>query len=300
MKTIIYQSESPERLDKFLNLELTDFSRSQIQKLIKVGFILVNGQTTNNHYGLKQGDKIIIRKTELEQEEKILIEPEIIQEADDYLIINKPAGLIVHPTEGLKEKTLTDYLKERYPEIAQVGDDPLRPGLVHRLDKDVSGLMILARNQKMFMHLKEQFQNRTIEKKYLALVHGQVLNDHDIINFPLKRSKLSGKMVSKPKGEAGKDSITEFDIKQRFVNYTFLDVNLKTGRSHQIRAHLQAYGHPLVGDKLYKNKKLKVKIELNRIFLHSYYLSFTDLAGEIQTFEQPLPDQLNDILKKLT
>lgn len=305
MKNITFQKELRERLDKFLASDLNDFSRSQIQKMIKDGLITINGQAVKPHCFLKKGDKIKIEKSNIPafaiaaSAGRQMVVPEIIEETDDYLVINKPAGLIVHPAAGIKEKTLTDWLLEKYPSVQSVGDDPNRPGIVHRLDKDVSGLIVIAKTKTMFEHLKKQFQERLIKKEYLALARGEIKAAEGIIDLPLKRSRRSGKMAAQPKGGEGKTAITEFSVIKKFKNYTYLKINLKTGRSHQIRTHFFAYGYPLVGDKLYRNKKIKEKIKLNRIFLHAASLAFADLENKQKEYHCPLPGELNDILTKL-
>ena len=298
MKEITYQNETRERLDKFLVKELADLSRSQIQKLIKSDLVLVNGHKTPVHHFLKKGDKILIHEKTATENPKKEPGPEstVIAETGDYLVINKPAGLIVHPAAGIKEKTLVDWLLKKYPKIKTVGDNPDRPGLVHRLDKDVSGLLIIAKNQAMFEHLKKQFQNHLVKKEYLALANGSMKADEGMIDLPIKRSRRSGKMAAQPKGAAGKNAVTEFSVIKKFKNYTYLKVNLKTGRTHQIRTHFKAYGHPLVGDRLYQNKKIKDKFNLNRIFLHAAGLSFDDLANNRQEYQSRLPKELKNIL----
>lgn len=250
------------------------------------------------------------------------LEPTIIFENEDYLIINKPAGLIVHGGSGIIEPVLTDWLRQHYPDIENVGDDPLRPGLVHRLDKEASGLMIITKNQKAFTYFKKQFQNRRIIKKYLALAYGQISKDEDTISFPIRRAKDGYKMAALPissktitdknkpnnrdRGtlkaqEESKEAITEFNVLKRYINYTLLDVKIKTGRTHQIRVHFYAYGYPLLGDPLYNTKKTKVKnqkINLGRIFLVANSLSFKDPNGEKQSFTIDLPIELENFLKK--
>lgn len=245
-----------------------------------------------------------------------------IFENDDYLIINKPAGLIVHGGPGISEEVLTDWLRDSYPEIETVGEDPLRPGIVHRLDKEASGLMIIAKTQKSFLHFKKLFQNRRVSKKYFALTHGQISKDDDVINFPIRRARDGYKMAALPVSsetisdknkasnrdrgtlkaqEESKEAITEFSVIKRYINYTLLDVKIKTGRTHQIRVHFYAYGHPLLGDPLYFTKKTKVKNQkanLNRIFLVAYELDFKDLDGEKQKFSIELPNDLKSFLEK--
>lgn len=249
--------------------------------------------------------------------------PEIIYHDDNYLVINKPAGLTVHGGVAVKEKTLVDWLIKECPEIKNVGDDPIRPGIVHRLDKDVSGLMVVAKNNTAFNNLKAQFQKRDINKQYLSLVYGQISKTEGEINFPIKRAKEGYKMAAMPIDsgllskktnlqnrdtgnllgwQKSKEAITSFKVIKKFINYTFLEVKIKTGRTHQIRVHFFAYGHPLVGDNLYYTKKTKVKnqkLNLGRIFLVANRLSFTDLNGEKKNFTIDLPANLQVFLNQL-
>lgn len=246
--------------------------------------------------------------------------PDIIAETADYLIINKPAGLAVHGGGNLQEATLADWLILNYPKIRKIGDDPARPGLVHRLDKDVSGLMVIAKNQKSFNDLKEQFKDRSVNKEYTALVYGRLAKDDGLIDFPITRSRSGHKMAALPANTAellsrrhprGRDqgnieswlksrgALTKFTVLKRFVNYTLLRVNIKTGRTHQIRVHFFALGYPLVGDDLYNTKKTKEKnkkLALNRVFLVADDLSFRDLKGQKQHFSLPLPSELAAVL----
>lgn len=227
---------------------------------------------------------------------------DIIFENDDLIVINKPAGVVVHPAKGHEdEPSLIGEILKRNPEIKNVGDDPSRPGIVHRLDKDVSGLLVIAKNQNAFEFLKSQFQNRTITKEYTALVYGKLPKDHDVITFKIARSKASGKMVARPETQEGKEAKTEYDVLKRFKNHTLVRVILYTGRTHQIRVHFQAIDHPLVGDKLYAKKKMKNirPIEMDRIFLHANKLGFTLPDGTGKIFEIPLPDELKILLNNL-
>lgn len=249
--------------------------------------------------------------------------PEIIFEDQDCLVINKPAGLAVHGGGNITEAALSDLLLERYPNISSVGDDPMRPGIVHRLDKDVSGLMVVAKNQDSYLNLKGQFQTREINKQYLALAHGKIENEEGEINFPIKRSKDGYRMAAMPANSAellvkrrpssrdkgniagyfqAKEAITSFKVLKKFINFTYLEVKIKTGRTHQIRVHFFAYGHPLVGDNLYCTKKTKAKNErlgLSRVFLVASRLEFKDLSGEKKSFSLDLPDDLASFLKKI-
>jgi len=314
----IREENKGERADKFLAEVLPkehqiEIARSQIQKLIKDDLIKLNEKSFNSSYRLKEGDIITVLKTVNKEKDMthplkkldLKIEDIIVKETDDYIVINKPAGIIVHDYEHIMEQTLVDVLLEKYPEIRQIGEDPARPGIVHRIDREVSGLMVIARNQKSFDSLKEQFKDRSIQKYYKALVYGEVVKDHDEIRFPITRSKSRYKMAALPetvKGEKqdqGKIAISEFDVIERLINYTLVRVKIKTGRTHQIRVHMSAYGNPIVGDDVYTTNKLREKNKkknLGRIFLIAFYLSFKDLNGERQEFEVELPPVLKDFL----
>lgn len=247
----------------------------------------------------------------------------LIEKNKDWLVIEKPAGLTVHAGAGIKEKTLIDYLLEDYPEIVQAGDDPKRPGIVQRLDKEVSGLMVIARTIEGFNHLKKQFKERKVKKEYTALASGVIESDHEILEFPIKRSSKGYKMAALPQISAeklakkkpnnrelglrealdeAKNAWTEFTVLKRFTGSTLIKVRIKTGRTHQIRVHLYAFNHPLVGDRLYANKKSKArnqKIPLKRVFLFADHLVFKGLDGEKHDFSLPIPEDLKDFMKTL-
>lgn len=256
----------------------------------------------------------------------------IIEENNDYLIINKPAGLTVHGGPHIKEKTLVDWLLKKYPELKEVGEDPYRPAIVHRLDKEASGLMIIVKNNKAFSYFKKQFQSRKIKKEYLTLVCGKIEKDEGVIDFPIVRSSRGFKMAAIPKSiknfndspeaeqgdnynnisnrsqgnvralEESREALTEFLVIKRYVNFTLLRIKMKTGRTHQIRVHFSAYGHPLLGDNLYANKKSKVKntkLNIGRIFLMASKLNFTDPQGEKKEFELELGEDLQEVLAKI-
>lgn len=231
-----------------------------------------------------------------------------IFENNNFIIINKPAGLLTHGNDHIKELTLVDQLLKDIPSIAKIGEDPSRPGIMHRLDRNVSGLLAIAKTQDAFDHLKKQFQSRAVKKIYTGLVYGKIEKDEDEINFPILRSAKGYKMAALPLTERGglnqrgKLAITNFKITKKFINCTLLEIKIKTGRMHQIRVHLAAYGHPLVGDDLYGTKKTREKnkkINLGRIFLAANKLSFLDLDGKKQSFEIDLPDELKTFLKQI-
>ncbi|MFN3301990.1 MAG: RluA family pseudouridine synthase [Patescibacteria group bacterium] len=238
-----------------------------------------------------------------------ILKLEIIFESPDFLVINKPAGLIVHPIKNSisKEKTLIDLLLKNYPEIKTVGDEPkIRPGIVHRLDKDVSGLMIVARNQKAFEHFKREFLNKRVKKEYLALVHGQVKEEKKIITLPLIKNYGKTLPARSAPLEKIKESWTEYEVLKKFKDFSLLKIKTGTGRTNQIRVHLKSIGHPIVGDEKYKIKRQKIiklfnkNTDSKRIFLHAYKLGFYDLDGQWQEFKIDLPEELEKFLWELT
>ncbi len=223
----------------------------------------------------------------------------IIFENNDIFVINKPANLTVHPTKSEQNNTLVNQLLAYEPKIKNVGDDPLRPGIVHRLDKDTSGLMVIAKNQKSFEHLKKQFSQRKVTKKYLALVHGKVKDNKGTITKSISFSKKDFKKRTALLDKDSKPAITEYKILKKFKNHTLLEVYPKTGRTHQIRIHLHSISHPIVGDKQYKFKRLKTPQGLTRQFLHATYLKFESVDGKMMEFKSELPNDLEKILQTL-
>lgn len=317
-KFTISSAEKGQRLDKFLVKKLPDQNRSQIQKIIKAGGVLINNKKPTIHQFLKKNDVININVAQVSVPEladktargkfKLPAQvsvPElrlnIITEKNNYIVINKPAGLIIHEASGHQEPTLVDIILKKYPQIAKVGEDPMRPGIVHRLDREVSGLLVIAKTQDMFDHLKKQFKGRQIKKEYTALVYGVPQKPEGEISFNIDRSEtIDYKMAAVPTHEErGRKAVTEFEVIKRLGNYTLLKIKPKTGRTHQIRVHLNAYGLPVVGDLVYKPKKLKTKIKMDRIFLHAHYLGFNDLDGKWKDFTISLPAKLEDVLAKL-
>ncbi len=303
-KIIATKEEVDSRIDQALS-ERLDISRSKIQKLIKSGSITVNSEPIKTKYLLKENDEIFLPVAkEVHPPKKTGEAPilDVLFEDDDLIVINKPAGLIVHPVmEDDTDPTVVDSILELHPEIQDIGDDPKRPGIVHRLDKDVSGTMVIAKTQEMFLNLKNQFKNRTVGKEYLALVYGKLPKDHDKIELKIARSQSRGKMVARTGDQEGKDALTEYDVIEEFKNNTYVKVKIHTGRTHQIRVHFFAIDHPLVGDKLYKKRKMRHvrEIELDRIFLHAHKLSIQLSSGTKKTFTSPLPIELESILQKL-
>lgn len=338
-KIQVPKTSAGQRLDIFL-AEKLKISRSQVQKMIVAEQIFVNNKLPKKPGdNLKEGSVIDFRLQTPDSRNKHATksqseirnpksEVRIIAETPDYVVVEKPVGMLSHPTMAGEKNTLANFIVKKYPEIKKVGDPDtrsarrlgtgratnLRPGIVHRLDKEASGLMIIARTQKMFNHLKDQFKNRTINKEYIALVHNQMPREWDEINFPIARSETADRMAAIPatSGKAqprtdaqsasgAREAKTEFVVIKNFVNFSLIRVKIHTGRMHQIRVHLLAYNHPLVGDPLYFQKKQKRVWDekLGRLFLHSTKLGFNDLSGERQEFDSPLPKELDEFLKLL-
>lgn len=297
----IYQEENKERLDKYLLGQLADISRNQIKKIILNGQITVNEEPTSVHHWLKFGDKIQYNPQAEEKEATFIAEPKIIDQNDEFLILDKPHGLLVHPTDKGEINTLADWVTQKFPQAKKIGDDPNRPAIVHRLDKEVSGLMVIPLTQDSFDNLKRQFQDRTVEKEYTALVHGQMINSLGEINTPIERDKKTGLMKIQNVKDSGKPALTLYEVVKKFVNYTLLKVKIKTGRMHQIRAHLYSIGHSVVGDKLYQTKDLrkKKKVLTQRIFLHAHHLKFKDLEGKWREYNIKLPGELENFLNNI-
>lgn len=307
------------RLDVFLAQKLA-LSRSQTQRIIKAKMVRLNGKIPRKPgETIKIGDIVTLQEeTEsvssfLSQkiEELPLPQIEIVSETDDYVIVNKPAGVLVHPTEAGESGTLVHWLLNRYPEIKNVGESEVRPGIMHRLDKEASGLLVIAKNQLTYKHLKNQFQKRKVKKEYKVLVHGNVESETGTIDFSVDRGP-DGRMVARPKVDElalknvnkiqpGKKALTEFWVEKHFVESTYLTVRIHTGRRHQIRVHFFAYNHPVVGDILYFQKKfLKFQKHIKRLFLHAHTLGFTDRKKKWIEVTAPLPKELEKYLETQT
>lgn len=295
------ETEAGQRLDRVLVRRWPDRSRAQLQKLVEAGLVQVNGQAASKHRALRPGDVVTVSEPPPEPPpDTVVPEPRVIFEDDELLVLNKPAGLIVHPGAGVRGPTLIDWLRSHVPDIKGVGDDPeQRPGIVHRLDQDVSGIMVIAKTQPTSEHLKRQFQDRQVEKEYLALVHGVPQPPTGTIDLNLERSKRQhGRMAARPTGGEGRTAITHYAVERVIGQQALLRIRIETGRTHQIRVHLKALGHPVVGDQIYTTKPHRTtQPDLDRPFLHAYRLAFTDRHGHRREFTAPLPDELERRLK---
>ena len=298
MNTNFLHDLAPERLDTVLARHL-EVSRAKAQRAIKDGRILVNGIAVKAHALVPTGAEIevgpeVIDTTSQAEAPKL----EVIFENADVLVVNKPAGLLVHPTLASHEPTLMDAALKYDPSLKGVGGDLHRSGIVHRLDREASGVMIVAKNESTHKFLKDQFKQRLTDKHYTVLVLGKVAEEHGTINFPIARSSSRSRMAARPLSQEGKEAITHYEVKDRFTTTTLLDVKIETGRTHQIRAHFFALGFPVAGDKLYARRDIKA-LKLGRLFLHARELTVTLPSGERQTFVAPLPDELTATLAGL-
>jgi 23S rRNA pseudouridine1911/1915/1917 synthase len=313
MKEIIIKDRQVgKRIDKFLasafakapadKQEFFSYSRGEIIRNIKAGNILVNGKKVKPSYKLHQ-DSIISCKLPTTNHELIpnpSLKIKIIYQNENLIIIDKPAGLQVHPDKYETKNTLVNWLVYKFPKIKSVHDNSpdawLRPGIVHRLDKDTSGVMAIAKNIKAFLELKNLFKSHEIEKKYFALVYGKLKNKSGVISKLIARSSTYRKQVIAGRKTKTKirSAITEYKVLKEFNNYTLLEVTPKTGRMHQIRVHLFSIGHPIVGDKLYKFKNIK-RVNAPRQMLHAEIINFK-IFGESYAFNADPPRDMMDFI----
>ncbi len=287
--------EADERLDKYIARKRPELSRSHIQKLIAEGNIKVNGQVIKPSYRTVIGDELDIT---VPPETAGSLKPEdipidIIYEDNDLILVNKPAGMTTHPAPGHPDHTLINAILSHFPNLPQVADR-LRPGIVHRLDKDTSGLLLIAKNRQALAGLSQQFKDRLVEKVYLVLVKGSLKPESGAIEAPIGRDPADRKKMAIV--SSGREARTEYKVIKYLNGYTLLEVILKTGRTHQIRVHLAAIGFPVVGDSTYGIKSSHLK----RQFVHAHKLKFkSPSSGEYLEFTAELPDDLNQALDSL-
>lgn len=292
--------DAGQRLDLFCVTQLSVYSRGAIQRAIKNGTIAVNGESVKPRRMLREGDIVTVREGAFvveEQQDAAPVVPElpIIHEDKDIVVIDKPAGIAVHPGQGQSSGTVADWFSGRYPE-AQVGD-PGRPGIVHRLDKETSGVLLLAKHQEALEHFKKQFKIHRARKEYLALVLGNPGESSGRITRPLARSKRNP--LRRTVDPEGKPAVTEWQKEESLGGYALLRVYPLTGRTHQIRVHLHFLGFPIVGDKLYVFKRKRPPAGVYRHLLHAEKLTVMNLKGKKKTFTAPLPSDFAEVLESL-
>lgn len=293
-----YKINEVGRLDKILcNLDL-NLSREAIQRLIKDGKILVNGKKEKSSYKTEINDIVIIeeiipKEIDLKPQEMPL---DVIYEDNDILVINKEKGIVVHPGNGNPDGTLANAIMARCKDSLSGIGGKIRPGIVHRIDKDTSGLIIVAKNDEAHINISSQIQNREVKKTYIALVRGVIKENEATINMPIGRSTKDRKKMAVSK--TGKEAITHFKVLKRYDGFTLLEVNIETGRTHQIRVHLSEIGYPIVGDEVYSNGKNQFGVKGQ--MLHAAKLTFKHpRTQKVMTFEAPLPEYFLEILKQL-
>lgn len=288
--------EGNVRLDVYLSEKYNDLSRTMIQKLIENGDIQINGTIKKISYKVQSQDCITInipdvKEIDLKAQD---IPIDIVYEDKDIIVVNKPKGMVVHPANGNPDGTLVNAIMSICKEsLSGIGGE-LRPGIVHRLDKDTSGLLIVAKNDKAHIQMSEQIKNREVNKIYIALVRGNVQEDEATINMPIGRSIKDRKKMAVIK--SGREAITHFKVLKRYPRYTLLEIKIDTGRTHQIRVHMAEIGHPVVGDSIYSNGKNEFGVEGQ--MLHAKILDFKHPITQKQMhLETELPEYFKDILE---
>ncbi|MBI4239766.1 RluA family pseudouridine synthase [Candidatus Uhrbacteria bacterium] len=301
MKLVIPEELAGKRLDHTLAI-LTSRSRSSVQNDIEGGYVIVNGKKAKKNLIVTSGDEIQIQER-IGVHDRSASDPQIIEDTSEYAVINKPSGMAVHKAERITGRTVVDYILEQYPSAAHVGEDPLRPGIVHRLDKDASGVMVVAKNQESFDSLKRQFKLRQVSKEYLILVYGVVTPQEGKIVLPIARSaRHSTRFVGNTTGN--RDAITNYVVEKIIDGHSLVRVWPETGRTHQIRVHFYSRGYPLVGDRVYTSKKISQKSrrslsEGRRLMLHATSLQFHDLSGDEKTYICPPGRDFMEVLERL-
>ena len=286
--------EPPQRLDKYLQDQLASYSRSRLQSWIKLGRVLVDGLPARPSTVLKGGEWIDVAPAELPPLKAFAedLPLEILYEDNDVVAVNKPAGMVVHAGAGAHSGTLVNALLHHFGELSQVGGE-LRPGIVHRLDRYTSGVLLVARNDAAHRDLAAQFAGRRVEKTYLALVHGELKSETGRVDAPITRDpRRRLRMTSRL--QHGRYALTEYRVARRFEGFTYVEVRIATGRTHQIRVHLASLGHPVVGDRLYgAPARVEGQPPLNRYFLHAHRIVFSSPStGEPLRVEAPLAGEL--------
>ena len=286
------------RLDRFLAVELTQFSRSRLQALIEEGFVSLNAQTPRTRELVRTDDVVQI---EIPEPEKIDAKAEeiplsILFEDDDLLVIDKRAGMVVHPGAGNQEHTLVNALLSHCKTLSGIGGKE-RPGIVHRLDKETSGCLVVAKNDRAHQDLSRQFAARTLKKTYLALVSGRLRNSSGSIDAPIARHPVHRQKMSVAKSARGRSALTVYRVLQSTREMSLVECELHSGRTHQIRVHLHHLGHPVLGDKMYGAKLAR---QFARQMLHAWRLGFNHpRTNEWMNFEAPLPEDFKNVLESL-
>ncbi|MGE5392018.1 MAG: RluA family pseudouridine synthase [Deltaproteobacteria bacterium] len=296
-KLIVEEEREGERLDTFIADEMESLSRSMVKSLIDAGKVLVDGTRKKPSYQIHEGEEITI---EVDEPRAIALEPrdiplEILYQDPSLAVINKPKGLVVHPAHGNWDYTLVNALLYHIKDLSGINGE-LRPGIVHRLDKDTSGVMVVAKNDAAHRHLAEQIKEHSINREYTALVHGNIKEENGIIEAPIGRSHSDRKKMAVV--AEGRPAISHYRVLERFGDYTLVRVKLMTGRTHQIRVHFSYIRHPVAGDPVYGPDKKHLGLESQA--LHASLLGFIHpVTGEYMEFNSPLPEYFEELIMKL-
>lgn len=288
------------RLDKYLSQEYPDKTRSSLQKLIEDGHVLVNGNKTSKNYKLRGNDRLCV---EFPEPEELSLKPEkipleILYEDGDLLVVNKPKGMVVHPAAGNYEGTLVNALLYHCGDSLSGINGVIRPGIVHRIDKNTSGLLMVAKNDRAHQSLAQQIKEHSFLREYEAVVYGRVKEDSGVVNAPIGRSRTDRKKMCVTR-ENAKEAVTHYEVIKRYREFTHLKFRLETGRTHQIRVHMAYLGHPIAGDDVYGPKKVITK--LSGQCLHAKKLGFVHPASNLwMEFESSLPEYFTDFLRTLS
>jgi 23S rRNA pseudouridine1911/1915/1917 synthase len=293
--------DAGRRLDLVVHARYPEQSRAVVQDWIKAGRVLVNGSSHRASYQVRSGETIAVEPA---QRPPLSAAPEqiplrVLYEDDDLVAIDKPAGMVVHAGAGVQSGTLVNALLGRFASLSELGG-PLRPGIVHRLDRFTSGVLLVAKNDIAHRRLAEQFAGRRVEKVYLALVHGRVRADHGRIERPIARDPVR-RIRMTARLDSGRAAWSEYQVLRRFAGFTLLEVRIGTGRTHQIRVHLASIGHPVAGDTLYgAPARVEGNLDLGRYFLHAHRIRFARPSdGEEMTLVSPLPVELEQWMESL-
>lgn len=290
----IEPSDAGERVDKYITLQNEDWSRSQVQAWIKEGRVTVGGEPVKNNYKLQAEDELTLR---VPPPREMAILPEqmpldIVYEDSDVVVVNKPRGLVVHPAPGHYSGTLVNGLLAHCKDLSGI-NGVLRPGIVHRIDKDTSGLLMVAKNDKAHMSLAAQLKEHSVNRKYVAIMHGVIPHEMGTIEAPIGRDPKNRQQMAVV-FENSKPAVTHFVVLERFKNFTLVELKLETGRTHQIRVHMKYIDHPLAGDPKYGPKQT---LDLDGQALHAKTLGFVHpRTGEHLEFEAPMPDELEQVI----
>mgnify|MGYP000481334079 FL=1 len=299
MKTLVVDEiNKGKRLDSYISDNMDKISRSFAQKLIENQKVTINGKNEKASYKVCVGDKVQVDVPEA-QDTKLKaqdIPVEVVYEDKDIIVVNKPKGMVVHPANGNPDGTLVNAILAMCKDsLSGIGGE-IRPGIVHRLDKDTSGLLIIAKNDEAHVKMSKQIQDRLVTKKYIALVKGVVKDDEATIDMPIARSKVDRKKMAVDKD--GKQAVTHFKVIKRYKGYTLLEIKIDTGRTHQIRVHMAKIGYPVVGDMVYSNGKNEFGVEGQ--MLHAKSLEFSHpITGKKMHLEAQLPEYFKKVLEEL-